>query len=300
MNEEQAGLRRKKIMEELVRLSEKVAQSGFSDAIYRKHADKAKELNHELSLLDRKFPPKYDYTAGLIGKYVYVHEPHVPLAVKKLHWGNGQTSTGSKTGASANSRQSSPATAPSSLYSSYSAPSRTAVTPPRTSAPVRSGPRIPSGNQFSTHEQLISKIARRAAQNCAKWIRNKSEWKPLNNGFSSDYYVDITVHRDGVTFNKLAYEGLNGIWFVNLGMENLPESSTEAFLNALKPFMDVYFPEEIEKAFADVSPLIKRTTSVTFDQHHEGWDFDGRSYSKKCIHVVMHYTNPPAPKLKSW
>lgn len=171
----------------------------------------------------------------------------------------------------------------------------------QTSQRQKAGPHVPAGNYFVQHEQLVSKIARMAAQRCAKWIRSSGkDWKPINNGFSSDYSLEITVKKDGVDFNKLAYEGVNSIWFQSLGMDDLPKEKTDAFLHALKPFLDVYFPEEIEKAFADVSPLIKRSTSVTFGEHHEGWDFDGRSYSLKCIKVAMKYTFPPAPKLKSW
>lgn len=300
MNEQEAAVRRKKIVDELIKLSEKVIKSGFSDSVYRKHSDRARELNSELSLLDRRFPPKYDYSAGLIGKYIFIHEPNVPLAHKRTHWGNAQGSATSQSRPISTRTQAAPSFRSSNAYTTYSAPQPSAVMPSRTSTTISSGPHVPVGNKFAAHEQLINKIARRASHHSANWIRKKSEWKPVNNGFSSEYYVDITVHRDGVTFNKLAYEGLSGVRFADFGMENLPESSTEAFLYALKPFVDVYFPEEIKKVFADVSPLIKRTTSVTFDQHHEGWDFEGRSYSKKCIHVVMKYTNPPAPKLKSW
>ena len=175
--------------------------------------------------------------------------------------------------------------------------------PARTNASAASkkaGPSIPEGNRFAAHEQLISRIARQAARACAKWIRNKGEWKPVNNGYSSQYEVEITVHKDCVDYNKLAYEHMHNIRFEDYGMADIHEAETEAFLNALKPYMDVYCPEEIEKAFSDVSPLIKRSTTVTFGKYCDSIDFDGVSHYKKSICVAMHYTNPPAPKLKSW
>ena len=183
---------------------------------------------------------------------------------------------------------------PASQKSASSVPQRKPTVP-------ATGPSIPAGNYFASHEQLISKIARTAAQRCAQWIRRQDkEWKPINNGYSSQYSVDISVSKEGVEFNKLAYEGLHSIWFQGLGMSNLQQMKTVEFLHALKPYLDVYFPQEVEKSFADVSPLIKRTTSVTFDKVLDNIDFDGRSHYNKSIRVTMKYTFPPAPKLKSW
>ena len=146
-------------------------------------------------------------------------------------------------------------------------------------------------------------MARLAAQDCAKWFYVKREWKPLNNGVSEEFYIEITVRKDGIDFNKLAYEDegiLRSISFKRYRMEDIPESSTVTFLYTIKPFIAAYLEEEIDKIFANVSPLIKRSLTFTYDDHHEGWDFDGKSYSRKCIKVSFRYTNPPAPKLKSW
>ena len=49
-------------------------------------------------------------------------------------------------------------------------------------------------------------MARLAAQDCAKWFYVKREWKPLNNGVSEEFYIEITVRKDGIDFNKLAYD----------------------------------------------------------------------------------------------
>lgn len=176
----------------------------------------------------------------------------------------------------------------------------TAQTVTMPTANTSKAPTIPANNRFAAHEALISRIARRAAQSCARWIRNKSKWEPLNNGYSAEYYVEITVRKDGIDFNKLAYENLNSISFKSLGMADIPEAQTDAFLHALKPFLDAYFPEEINKAFSNISPLIKRTTSVTYGKLNDGWDSNYNDIYRKSIIVSMRYTNPPAPKLKSW
>lgn len=176
----------------------------------------------------------------------------------------------------------------------------TAQTVTMPTANTSKAPTIPANNRFAAHEALISRIARRAAQSCARWIRNKSKWEPLNNGYSAEYDIEITVRKHGVDFNKLAYENLNTIYFSSLGMAEISEANTETFLRALKPFLDVYFPEEIDKAFSDVSPLIKRTTTVTYGKINDGWDANYNDKYRKSIIVTMRYTNPPAPKLKSW
>lgn len=170
---------------------------------------------------------------------------------------------------------------------------------PKIQSAVKPGPHIPAGNRFAAHEQIISKIARQSAYDCARWIRNFKVWNPVNNGYSGEYCVEIIVFTYGIDLNTEPYTWSKIIRFASFGMDNIPEKSTGTFLKALKPFLDVYFPEEVEKAFCDVSPLIKRTTSVTYSELDEGWDFDAMD-SMKCIHVSMCYKNPPAPKLKSW
>ena len=165
---------------------------------------------------------------------------------------------------------------------------------------AHSGPKVPAGNYFAAHEQIISKIARRAAQLSADRMRNAQEWEPLHNGYSDKYWVNIIVRKDDVEFDTHYLEPINSILFKNYVMADIPEANTDAFIHALKPFLDVYFPEEIEKAFANVSSLIKRTTSVTYDKYLDSIDFDGRSVKIESIRLSLYYTYPPAPKLNSW
>lgn len=187
--------------------------------------------------------------------------------------------------------------------------------PPKTSGSNNSN--NSGSNLFMQKPEIMSKIARTISSKVAAWMR-EGNWSNFRSDYSNYLNANVYVHDDciyievpsGSPGRKLS---ISPIPFSVFGMTDITtaipevargsrfarEKNRKDFLYALKPHLDVYFPQAINEKFAGVSPAIKRSTAVEFEKIVDAWDYDSPTVDSICLKLIYSMQGSTS-RLTSW
>ena len=286
MNAQQADKKREKILGELRSLSNdwntnNLLSSDPKIREKRKHnrakiEEKAERLKKELFAIDAEFPPASDYSkdpkyfnAILIPVPLKYCEPQKKSSPKIDH----------------------PAKVADPVIAAPVAPSApapvAAVPAKKAAAPTKVGPSIPAGNRYAVHEELISKIARDVVTYCTE-MTAPSKWYKGSSRYRIVHGYELKVYPGYIHIRSLQPDprGYREIGLCRNNMKPVPD--TQAFVDAIFPFVDAYFTERIHSQFRTSSIHVKPTIHNRAD----------RNNSMFYLEVQEHHDADDS--LKSW
>ena len=172
-------------------------------------------------------------------------------------------------------------------------------------------------NPFTTKNDIMSRIARRISGSVAAWMR-EGNWSGFRSDYSNDLCAHIYAHDECIYIEVPSGSpgrrlSISPIPFSDFGMTDITtalpeiarsnkfsrELNRKHFLQALKPHLDLHFPQAVQQKFSDVSPEIQRTVTVTFDKIQDTWDYD-RPYVD-CVCLKLSYSvSKSKPGLTGW